>query len=335
MRFRRSIEEFGSYNPYVKGEVRIRLDKNECPFDIPDEVKEEALRRIKGAEWNRYPDVNSDSLREKIADLHGLDMRNVVVGNGGDELIALSLKLFEGDKVVISSPTFGMYSFYSRLEGLGVVDVPLREDFSLRDVENHVDGARLVVICSPNNPTGNLQDREHVERVLETGVPVLLDEAYAEFSQKSFLDLLSEHENLIVLRTFSKAFGLAAARVGYVLTSERIAERLLSIKSPFNVNFFSMKIAETALDNRRYVERIVSYIVEERERIYEQLRDCAYPSEANFLLVRLDAYDFLLERGIAVRRLEGRLKGHIRVTVGRREENDALLKALREFRGER
>ncbi len=334
MRFRREIEEFKPYNPYVKRQIRIRLDKNECPFDVPDEVKEDALRRIREAKWNRYPDMNADPLREKIAEVHGLDVRNVVIGNGGDELIALSLKLFEGNKVVISSPTFGMYSFYSKLEGLSVVDVPLRDDFSLGDVEAHVDGARLVVICSPNNPTGNTQSRESIERVLETGVPVLLDEAYAEFSRKSCLDLLSEYDNLIILRTFSKAFGLAAARVGYVLTSERIAEKLLSIKPPFNVSLFSMKVVESALDHRQYVERIVDYIVRERERMYEELRDCAYPSEANFLLVKLDAHDFLLERGIAVRKLEGRLKGHIRVTVGLREENDALLEALREFRGE-
>ncbi len=229
-----------------------------------------------------------------------------------------------------------MYSFYARLNGIPVVQVPLSEDFTIdgNAIAEKAEKAALIFIASPNNPTGNLQPEEELLKVLETGKPVLLDEAYAEFSGRSLWELVFEYPNLIVLRTFSKAFGLAGVRVGYMIADEEVVDALYRIKSPFSLSAITMAIAGALLRHYEVVERKVRMIVEERERVRKALGGIAHPSDANFLLIKADAYDFLLGRDIVVRKLSGRLEGHIRATIGRRWENDALIKALEEFRVE-
>lgn len=330
MRIREIIKAFESYK-VVEGNYRIWLDKNESPFDLPEEIKDEIFEEVKRIPLNRYPHITADPLREKIAEFLGFEKGNIIIGNGSDEIISHLLKLFEGDYIVISSPTFGMYDFFAKLEGIDLVDVPLDERFKLQNVEDYAENAKAIFICSPNNPTGNTQEREKIISVLETGAPVVLDEAYIEFAKSSNVDLVNEYDNLIVLRTFSKAFGLAGVRVGYAVASKEIIDYLHRIKAPFALNSLSMKIAELMLDHYDLVKQNINYIIKERERIYKEFKDYAYPSEANFLLMRLNAYEFLLERGIVVRKLGGRLDGHIRVTIGKKEENDELIKALKEF----
>jgi len=330
-RIRKSVLNLPSWELPEEPRAKIRLDRNENPFDLPHGLKRELFSELSRIPLNRYPPAFPTEVEEKIAETIGLSGENVLLANGSDELIGLALKLFEGDHVVISSPTFGIYSFFAAVEGLKVEDIPLGENFELGNVEAHAQNARAIFICSPNNPTGNVQPRKRIIEVLETGAPVILDEAYAEFSRESNLDLVNDYDNLIVLRTFSKAFGLAGARLGYAVASEETMEHLRKLRPPFSVNSLSLTIASFMLDHLDYVRKIIRYIVSERERLYRALRPYAYPSEANFLLISFDAYEFLLERGIAVKKLSGRLKGHIRVTVGKREENDALLKALDEF----
>ncbi|ACJ16374.1 Hypothetical histidinol-phosphate aminotransferase [Thermococcus onnurineus NA1] len=330
MRIRPLVKSFQPYK-VLEGDYRIWLDKNENPFDLSPEIKEEIFEELKRVPFNRYPHITADPLRERIAEFLGIDKENIIVGNGSDELISLILKLFDGDHIVISSPTFGMYGFFAKFEGINLIDVPLDENFRLQNVEEYAENARALFICSPNNPTGNTQDREKIISVLETGAPVVLDEAYVEFAKGSNVDLISEYDNLIVLRTFSKAFGLAGVRVGYAVGSEEIIDHLHRIKPPFTLDSISMKIAGLMLDHYDLVKRNIDYIIKERERIYRKFKDYAYPSEANFILMKLNAYEFLLEKGIVVRKLGGRLTGHIRVTVGKREENDELIGALKEF----
>lgn len=328
------IKEFvKTFRPYkvLEGNYRIWLDKNENPFDLPLEIKEEIFEELKRVPFNRYPHITADPLRKRIAEFLGIDKENIIVGNGSDELISLILKLFDGEHLVISSPTFGMYCFFAKFEGINLIDVPMDENFRLQNVEEYAENARALFICSPNNPTGNTQDREKIISVLETGAPVVLDEAYVEFAKGSNVDLISEYDNLIVLRTFSKAFGLAGVRVGYAVGSEETIDHLHRIKPPFTLDSISMKIAGLMLDHYDLVKRNIDYIIKERERIYRKFKDYAYPSEANFILMKLNAYEFLLEKGIVVRKLGGRLTGHIRVTVGKREENDELIAALKEF----
>ncbi len=330
MRFNPLVEKFKSYTT-VKGSYGIWLNKNENPFDLPPEFKWKVLKELEKIPFNRYPHITADPLREKLAVFLGVNIDNVVVGNGSDDLIPYIIKIFDGDHIVISSPTFEMYSFYAALEGIEVVDVPLDERFNLGNIEDHVEGARVVFICSPNSPTGNVHSREKIISILETGVPVVLDEAYVEFCGSSNMDLLQRFNNLIILRTLSKAFGLAGIRVGYAVASEEIINRILRIKSPFSMNALSMKIAEMMLENYEIVEDRVRFIVAERERLWKRFADVAFPSEANFLLFRADAYEFLLNRGIVVRQLSGRLKGMIRVTIGSKEENDEFIRAFEEY----
>ncbi|MCD6442590.1 MAG: histidinol-phosphate transaminase [Thermotogae bacterium] len=332
MRIRREIENF---KPYILDEPKgvIFLNKNENPFDLPEELKSKLLDSMRKIPFNRYPDIVANPLREKLAEFLGLGVERIVVGNGSDDLIPYFIKIFEGDKVVISSPTFKMYEFFARLEGAEVLDIPLDEDFEIVDLEKHVDNVRVVFICSPNNPTGNLQRREKILKVLETGVPVVIDEAYHEFASENYLDLLDDFDNLIILRTFSKAFGLAGIRIGYAVANEEIISTILKIRPPFAMSSLSMKIGELMMDNYEIVKERVRFIIEERERIRNIFSDITYPSETNFLLMDVPAYDFLLERGIVVRKMDGRLSGKIRVTVGRREENDAFISALKDFLG--
>jgi len=330
VRIREIVKAFESYK-VVEGDYGIWLDKNESPFDLPEEIKDEIFEEVKRIPLNRYPHITADPLREKIAEFLGFEKGNILIGNGSDELISLILKLFEGDYIVISSPTFGMYDFFAKLEGIDLVDIPLDEKFKLQNVENYTENAKAIFICSPNNPTCNTQEREKIISVLETGAPVILDEAYIEFAKSSNVDLVNEYDNLIVLRTFSKAFGLAGIRVGYAVASEEIINYLLRIKPPFSLNVISMKIAELMLDHYDVIKQNINYIIKERNRIYKEFKGYVYPSEANFLLMKLNAYEFLLEKGIVVRNLSGRLSNHIRVTIGKREENDELIKALYEF----
>ncbi|EEB74158.1 histidinol-phosphate transaminase [Thermococcus sp. AM4] len=323
-----------SFQPYrvVEGNYRIRLDKNESPYDLPDWVKEEIFEELRELDFNRYPHITSMPAREAIAEFYGLSPDNVAVGNGSDELLSYLVRLFEGNHIITTPPTFGMYSFYARLNGVPVVEVPLREDFTIdgEAIAKKAENARAIFIASPNNPTGNLQPEEEIVRVLETGRPVILDEAYAEFAGKSLWKLIEDYKNLVVLRTFSKAFGMAGIRAGYMLAGEEVVDALYRIKSPFSVGIMTMTAVRVALRHADLMERRVRKIVEERERMRRKLGELAYPSDANFLLVKLDAYEELLKRGIVVRKLSGRLEGHIRVTVGRRWENDAFLKAVRE-----
>jgi len=323
-----------SFQPYrvVEGSYRIRLDKNESPYDLPDWVKEEIFEELRELDFNRYPSITSLPAREAVAEFYGLSPDNVAVGNGSDELLSYLVRLFEGNHIITTPPTFGMYSFYARLNGVPVVKVPLREDFTINGeaIAKKAENARAIFIASPNNPTGNLQPEEEIVRVLETGRPVILDEAYAEFAGKSLWKLIEDYKNLVVLRTFSKAFGMAGIRAGYMLAGEEVVDALYRIKSPFSVGIMTMTAVRVALRHADLMERRVRKIVEERERIRRKLGKLAYSSDANFLLVKLDAYEELLKRGIVVRKLSGRLEGHIRVTVGRRWENDAFLKAVRE-----
>ncbi len=332
MKIRELIKSFEPYR-VLEGNYKIWLDKNENPFDLPPEIKEEIFEELRKTPFNRYPHITAMPLREAIAEFYGLSPENVAVGNGGDELLSYLIRIFEGDYIVTTPPTFGMYYFYAKLNEIPVVEVPLDESFTINGdmIAEKAKRASIVFITSPNNPTGNTQPREEILKVLDTGVTVVLDEAYAEFSEKSCIDLFDEYENLIILRTFSKAFSLAGARVGYFLASEEIVDALYRIKSPFSLNSLTMITAKVMLNHYDVVIERVNYIIKERERIYKEFKDYAYPSEANFLLMRLDAYEFLLERGIVVRKLGGRLERHIRVTIGKKEENDELINALKEF----
>lgn len=324
----------------------IKLDANENPYPLAPEVLAEVCRRLSGESFNRYPDPLATALRGKLAEYTGLAPENILAGNGSDELILnLFLAFGSGGRIIITPPTFAMYEIHARIAGAVPVMVARREDFSLdlpaliREAQN--PATRITVICSPNNPTGNIVPREVVEAVVAaTGGLVLLDEAYAEFAGESYCDLINRCPRLVVLRTFSKAFGLAGLRVGYLLADPAVITALLRVKQPFNLNSFSQLVAVTVLEYLPLFERRVGEIVASREELYRRLKAVrgveVFPSRANFILFRTPlpaqkVYEGLLARRVLIRNVAGPgLEQCLRVTVGRPAENEAFVEALKE-----
>lgn len=328
-------ERIKAFPPYRPGSVdnNVRLDKNESPYPLPKVIKKEVLEELDRVQFHRYPNVVGQSLRQKLADFLGVLPENVVVGNGSDEMISLVLKTLSAARAMITPPTFSMYGFYANLNQMSVIKVPLDDSFGLNldEIKEKIDDDSVLFLCSPNNPTGNVFSRDQIVELLDTGVPLILDEAYWEFYGRTNLDLIEDYTNLVVLRTFSKAYGIAGVRVGYALSNPEMVDYMLRIKSPYNLNSLSMITAEVMLRHHDVVEGRVGRIVKERERMKDRLGDLGYSSEANFLLVDLDIGDYLADRGIAVRTFEPELPDKIRVTVGRREQNDEFLKYIRGY----
>lgn len=308
----------------------IYLDKNENPFNIPDAIREKFIAYVREADFNRYPEKGLPSLISSLGKFTGLEADNIIATNGSDELLDILIKRANGD-IVFSSPTFEMYSFYAKNYGYRSVDVPLKSDFSLdaNEILKHKD-AKLIVICSPNNPTGNLIDRESIKKVLDSGITTILDNAYYEFSGENYTDLVKKYHNLIILRTFSKAFSMAGMRVGYGMGSADLMADLKKLQAPFYMNIMSAKLAEIMIENYKLVEDNIKYIVNERERVYSELKDITYKSDANFLMLKKDLFDYMAERGIHIRKLP-LVKDRSRITIGTREENDRVVSAIKDY----
>ncbi len=324
------------------GEI-IKLDANENPYG-PSERVYQALANE--TYYHIYPDPDSSSLRQALSQYIGVDATHIVAGHGADELIDLVIRLFvaHSDVVVNCPPTFGMYRFDTELNGGKIIDLERKEDFSL-DTESVVDLAtndkniKLIFITSPNNPDGGILDDTCLRHLLQLPLIVVLDEAYIEFSGGSRANWVLEHENLIVLRTFSKWAGLAGLRVGYGIFPHWILSHLLKIKQPYNVNVAGATAALASLSDVSQLQENVRKIVAERGRLYAALQAFdflePYPSEANFILSRVIGKDAavlkttLAERGILIRYFDTpRLQNHVRVSVGTPAQTSVLLEAL-------
>lgn len=324
----------------------IRLDANENLYGPPPRVIE-ALGRFDGYQY--YPDYRS--LIPAIARYAHVAPEQVVLGNGGDELIDLVVRLFvePGDGVVICPPAFSMYAVSTRAHRGKVIPVPRNPDFSLDAdaieslVQNPLAEAspRLLFITSPGNPDGRSIPLETVQRLLELPVAVVVDEAYIEFGGQSAVSLLPAYSNLIILRTLSKWAGMAGLRLGYALASPQVIDALARVRSPFNVNMAAVIAALAALEDSAYAQHVISCIIAERARLESALAGLPgvypVPSQANFVLCRFTDHsgpeiaERLAARGILVRTFsDPMLADAVRITVGRPEQNDALLTALRE-----
>ncbi|HEX8558905.1 MAG TPA: histidinol-phosphate transaminase [Pyrinomonadaceae bacterium] len=333
----------------------VKLNQNESPWDAPEDVRRETLRRMEARAWSRYPDFAPASLHEKLAAFAGWRADGVVAGNGSNELIQATLMVTvgEGRRVLIPEPTFALYRQVATVLGGEVLSVPLdgRLGFDAPALLSAVERERpdVVILCSPNNPTGCRIAEEDLERLLTTaGGLVFVDEAYFEFSGRTVAPLLARHANLAVFRTFSKAMGLAALRVGYLLAAPELAREVAKAVLPYNLNAFSQTAAEVAVEMydehlRPRVERVVA----ERERLFAGLQSveglAPVASSANFMVVRSAVeprrvYEELLARGgVLVRDVSGypMLADYFRVSVGAPEENDCLLGWLRQIFYER
>lgn len=346
---RSSIRELTAY-PIEHERVPVKLDANELGFDLPEGVEARIESALRHVDLRRYPEGHSDALTETLARVWQVPSDSVLVGNGSNEMIALAFACFGGDgpdsvppAVVVPTPSFGVYPIQARTHGFEVVGVPLAAGFRL-DPDRVLDAAhrrraRLVVLASPNNPTGNGFPVTAIERILDGfDGPVVVDEAYQPFATDSWLGRWDRWPNLVVLRTLSKV-GLAALRVGFLFADPRLTGELRKAKLPFNLNSMSAAAARVALEGWPEFEAMARGVVAERRRLHEALTTCSglevFPSEANFLLIRApgDAtalWSRLLERGISVRNFSTKpgLEGCLRITVGKPHENDRLVTVL-------
>lgn len=327
----------------------VKLDANENPFPWPPGMQEELFR----AElfFNRYPDGAAHELKKALAHYTGVALEGILTGNGSDELIQLILTVFggKGRTVALHPPTFVMYEAAARVTGTQVEGVPLQNGLEL-NVEGMLKAAKdpttqVMILCSPNNPTGSLFAKEEIlEIVRESGKIVVVDEAYAEFAGKSLADEVSRYPNLLVMRTFSKAFGLAGLRLGYLLGQIQIIDLLNRARQPFNVNTFTQKAGTIALSYWQEYKKQIEIIQNEIQKIFRGLNEIpgirAYPTAANFVLFQYSDPDRLagelLERGFLVRNLGAIpvLGPSLRVSTGLPQENEAFLTAVRDSIGQ-
>lgn len=322
----------------------IILDVNEMPFDLSESLKQAVLKEFNLVQWNRYPDIYCHKLRIALGKYVQKDYEMIAVGNGSDELISLALRALvrAGDSIMTIEPTFSMYSFYAKLNGIKVLNFNFEDRFELDIVRLKetlkIEKPKMLILCNPNNPTGNCIDIQDIKYIIsDYDGYLMLDEAYYEFYGVSGIGLLEDYKNVIILRTLSKAFGLAGLRVGYAIASKNIIESIFAVKSPYNVNSLTQAAALKVLENIAEVKEKIEYIKSERERMYNQLNTIkdlmVYPSKANFLLIKSSYSEQiskrLKEKNIKIRHFENSmLKNFIRVSIGTREENDQFLEVL-------
>lgn len=323
-------------NEYSGHKAHVFLDANENPYNKP---------------YNRYPDPLQTDLKARIAKIKGVDTSRIFLGNGSDEAIDLVYRVFcepGSDNVVAIEPTYGMYKVCADINNVEYRKVLLDDHYQLSAAKLLAAcdaNTKVVWLCSPNNPTGNNLDRSEIETVVkESQCIVVIDEAYADFSEnRSFRKDLALYPNLIVLNTFSKAWGCAALRLGMAFASAEIIELFNKVKYPYNINLLTQEQADKILDRRFEVEDWVRLLLQERAKVmkaFAELPICkkVYPSDANFFLALVtDAqavYDYLVEKGIIVRnRTRVELCNNcLRITIGTKSENIELLSALRQFK---
>jgi len=351
LRFRPPRPELDNLVPYDAKDVKadVVLASNEHPHNLPGEVLAKLQSRLPEFAFNRYPDPTATRLREMIAEANGLDKENVLVGNGGDELIFDLMLAWGGPGRTLLDlpPTFSMYAIDAEATGTAVASIPRRDDFSIdeaavlsRVAEGDID---IVVIANPNNPTGNLCDEGFLIDLLNaTDAIVLVDEAYFEFSRHTMRPHMMRHPNLVLLRTFSKAFSMAGLRVGYLLGDAELVRELMKVRQPYSVDSFSQWVARAVFKDRMVFEQGIRDIIRGRDQLLHGLsmfpEITVYPSEANFVLFRIAhaaAFwrDLLHGHSVLIRdfsRAPG-LEGCLRVTVGTPEEIERFLKGVEEI----
>jgi len=323
------LQPYISFRDHNEFSSPVLLDANESPF----------------GEFNRYPDSTQKKLKNKLAGLKKISPLQIAVGNGSDELIDLIIKVFcepKKDSILMMNPSFAMYGFYATINENKVLKLDLDENFEivkddfLKIIQEQP--IKIFFLCSPNNPTGNsIEDIEFYIQNFE-GI-VVVDEAYIEFSEnKSSLELLDQYPNLIVLQTFSKAWGTAGARVGMAYASEEIIRLINTVKAPYNVNSLSQQLILETIDNEERLKENVNSILKERLWLQEQFKevDCiskVFPTDANFFLIELKnvdgVYDRMLENEILTSKRDPAIPGCIRINIGNRKENEMLITVLK------
>jgi len=334
-----------------KIDYEIKANQNENPYDLPDKVKNDILEEIRGREWNRYPRLGSGDLRSKLASWLTVDAEQVLVGNGSNEiLLAIMNALLEPGKTLVTiEPTFSLYKHYGEILGATVKTLPLGENFTydipaLKQVMSDPEVA-LTILCSPNNPTGSILGQEGLEELLEAARGfVVMDEAYFNFCDQDFLPLLRDYPNLVINRTYSKAFAFAFGRFGYGIAAREFANEIYKVLLPYNLSGFTETAAAALIDHADDLQPKIQEIIRERDRFIQDMKNIqglrVFDSHANFFLIRPEVgseklYRELLGRKIVIRDVSyyPGLKNHLRVTVGTHEENEQMTAAVQEILG--
>ncbi len=326
-----NLKAYSSARDEYTGEASVFLDANENPY----------------GKLNRYPDPKQKELKNSLSSLKNIATENIFIGNGSDEVIDLAFRIFCNpgkDKALTFTPTYGMYDVSANINNIDLIKIPLTSNFqiNINEVKPYLkdECLKIIFICSPNNPTGNTINKADIEYVLDNfnGI-VILDEAYIDFSLgDSWSTKLDEYSNLIVSQTFSKAWGLAAARVGVAYTNINIINLFNKVKPPYNVSELNQKAAIIAIRNTTAFEKNKQLILVEKERVSKALKTLiqvqkVYPSDANFLLIEVnnakETYNNLVAQKIIIRNRNSVIKNCIRITIGSPNENTKLINALK------
>ncbi len=339
----------GYHSPQV--DVDVRLNTNESPVGPPPEFASQVAKAVRSMDWNRYPNRSAIGLRTAIAALHNTNRERIFAANGSNEVLQTLLLTYGGPHrcSAMFEPTYALHSHLSRITGTNVVQGERNPDFSLDlgEVERVIDSNRpsIVFLCSPNNPTGLVDTRSEVERVLEltssTGALLCVDEAYAQFSPWSALDMMGADVPLVVTRTYSKTWAMAGARLGYMVGPDWVVAEMEKVVMPYHLDSMTQIAGTLALDHLDAMQQRVGEIVSERDQLAAQLSRLpvhVWPSGSNFILFRPettpgnDVWQALLDRSVLVRNCATwpRLEGCLRVTIGTAEENSLFLEALTE-----
>lgn len=327
----RSLTPYSCARDEFEGKEGIFLDANENPF----------------GKMNRYPDPYQKELKKTVSKIKGVPEENIFLGNGSDEIIDLCFRIFcnpGSDSALTFSPTYGMYGVSASANDVRMINLPLDKDFNIIYEEVlpwlSVQNLKLILICSPNNPTGNCMKKDVIEKIISgfNGI-VLLDEAYNDFAEEpSFKDSLGKYPNLIVMQTFSKAWGMASVRIGMAFASPEIIHYFNKMKPPYNISTGNQKAVLNKIKDQTRFSEEVRKIKRERERLSSELKKSAlikeiYASDANFILVKVtdaqSTYNYLVNNGIIVRNRSSVVNNCLRITVGTRTENSRLLKSLK------
>ena len=330
---RKNIKKIKPYNVKVLA-GKVKLDANESPFGYPSFIE-----AAKNVPTNRYPDPDGKDLKREISKKWKIGMKNILLGNGSDELIYYLITTF-GGPVLFPVPTFSMYSIITTALGEKQVTVALDSEFdiNLKKITTTIKryNPKLIFLSSPNNPTGNCFSEEKIEEVinLSKGI-VVIDEAYQPFSKRNHINYIKRYSNVAIIRTLSK-IGFANLRVGFLIGHTKMIEIVNKVRLPFNVNGLSQAIALHIFKNYSKVQSSIDEIVKEREQLYKRLKEFeeieVFPSEANFILFRVKRaktiYKKLAQKGVLIKDMTEEIKNGLRVTVGLAEENDIFIKTL-------
>ena len=325
------LSPYSSAREEFSGNEGIFLDANENPYGV----------------YNRYPDPWQTQLKQKLAEIKSCKTNQIFVGNGSDEVIDLAFRIFcepNLDKALTFSPTYGMYQVSAEINAVELIQIPLNNEFQIdkKRVENYLNdkNLKLIFICSPNNPTGNLLNADDIEFLLQNfNGMVIIDEAYIDFAeQNSFLKKLEYYPNLIIIQTLSKAWGLAGIRLGIAYMNEEILSFYNKVKSPYNISSVNQEMALKSLNRMEKFTLNVQEILSERTKMINQLKQLKlvkkiYPTDANFILVQVkkadELYQKLVKKQIIIRNRNSAIPNCVRITVGTTEENQILINELK------